>query len=132
MKKIICIATVLAALVSLADMQSECQRLVDDAVARGEQCGVQFCAYSHGKKIVDVCAGRLSTRPNAPAVKCDSLFPIFSTEKPLLATAVHRAVEKGLMDYDKPLCIWWPELKGDGKEKLTLRETLGYRTGLPG
>ena len=132
MKKIICIATVLAALVSLADMQSECQRLVDDAVARGEHCGVQFCAYSHGKKIVDVCAGRLSTRLDAPAVKGDSLFPIFSTEKPLLATAVHRAVEKGLMDYDKPLCTWWPELKGDGKEKLTLRETLGYRTGLPG
>ena len=115
-----------------ADMQSECQRLVDEAVARGEQVAVQFCAYRHGRKIVDVWAGRLSTRNGAPPVKGDSLFPIFSTEKPLLATAVHRAVEKGLMDYDKPLCTWWPELKGDGKERLTLRETLGYRTGLPG
>lgn len=125
-------AAALCATAAVADMQSECQRLVDEAVARGEQGGVQFCAYKHGKKIVDVFAGTLSTREGSPKVEGDSLFPVFSTEKPLLATAVHRAVERGLMDYDKPLCTWWPELKGDGKERLTLRETLGYRTGMPG
>ena len=74
--------------------------------------------------------GHLATNANAASVRPDSLFPIFSTEKPLLATAVHRAVEKGRMDYDRPLCTWWPELKGKGKERLTLRETLGYRTGM--
>ena len=49
------------------------------------------------------------------------------------------------MDYDKPLCTWWPELDERGffaklfdldsdtkKERLTLRETLGYRTSMPG
>lgn len=114
------------------DMQAECQRLCDSAIADGMEGGVQFCAYKGGKKIVDVCAGHLSTNENAEAVRSDTLFPIFSTEKPLLATACHRAVERGLMDYDKPLCTWWPELTGDGKEKLTLRETLAYRTCLPG
>ena len=114
------------------DMQAECQRLCDSAIADGMEGGMQFCAYRGGKKIVDVFAGHLSTNANAAAVKADTLFPIFSTEKPLLSTACHRAVERGLMDYDKPLCTWWPELTGDGKEKLTLRETLGYRTCLPG
>ena len=114
------------------DMQAECQRLVDGAVADLLAPGVQFCAYKDGKCIVNVFAGKLTKAPDSPSVKVDSLFPIFSTEKPLLATACHRAVERGLMDYDKPLCTWWPELKGDGKEKLTLRETLGYRTCLPG
>ena len=125
-------AATLLALSAGAALQDECQRLVDEAVASGEQGGVQFCAYRDGKKIVDVCAGHLATNANAASVRPDSLFPIFSTEKPLLATAVHRAVEKGRMDYDKPLCTWWPELKGKGKERLTLRETLGYRTGLNG
>ena len=114
------------------DMQAECQRLCDSAIADGMEGGMQFCAYRGGRKIVDVCAGRLSTNENAAAVRSDTLFPIFSTEKPLLATACHRAVERGLMDYDKPLCTWWPELTGDGKENLTLRETLAYRTCLPG
>lgn len=114
------------------DMQAECQRLCDSALADGMEGGMQFCAYVGGKKIVDVFAGHLSTNANAPKVTADTLFPIFSTEKPLLATACHRAVERGIMDYDKPLCTWWPELKGDGKEKLTLRETLAYRTCMPG
>ncbi len=115
-----------------AEMQEICQRLCDSAVAEGLQGGVQFCAYRHGRKIVDVCAGHLTTNAGSAAVRSDSLFPIFSTEKPLLATACHRAVERGLMDYDRPLCTWWPELRGYGKEKLTLRETLAYRTCLPG
>ena len=115
-----------------AALQDECQRLVDEAVAGGEQGGVQFCVYRDGKCIVDVWAGKLATNENAAAVRGDSLFPIFSTEKPLLATAVHRAVEKGKMSYDKPLCTWWPEFTGDGKEKLTLGETLGYRSGMTG
>lgn len=114
------------------DMQSECQRLVDKAVEDGLSPGLQFCAYRDGKCIVNVFAGKLAKTPDSPFVRSDSLFPIFSTEKPLLATACHRAVERGLMDYDKPLCTWWPELRGDGKEKLTLRETLAYRTCLPG
>ena len=126
------LVTMLLALSAGASLQDECQRLADEAVASGEQGAVQFCAYKNGKCIVDVCAGRLSTNENATAVRPDSLFPIFSTEKPLLATAVHRAVEKGKMSYDKPLCTWWPELTGKGKERLTLRETLGYRTGLNG
>lgn len=111
-------------------INAECQRLVDEAVASGEQTGVQFCAWQDGRLVADVWAGRLS--PGGAPVDGDSLFPIFSTGKPLLSTAVHRAVELGLMDYDKPISTWWPEFTGDGKERLTLRETLGYRTGMPG
>ena len=127
------------------DMQAECQRLVDAAVADQLSPGVQFCAYKDGKCIVNVFAGKLTKAPDSPSVQVDSLFPIFSTEKPLLSTACHRAVERGLMDYDKPLCTWWPELDERGffaklfdldsdtkKERLTLRETLGYRTSMPG
>ena len=127
------------------DMQAECQRLIDSAVADQLSPGVQFCAYKDGKCIVNVFAGKLTKAPDSPSVQVDSLFPIFSTEKPLLSTACHRAVERGLMDYDKPLCTWWPELDERGffaklfdldsdtkKERLTLRETLGYRTSMPG
>ena len=113
-------------------LQAACQMLVDEAIASGEQGAVQFCAYKDGKCIVDVWGGSLSTNAGAAKVDGSTLFPIFSTEKPLLATAVHRAVERGLMDYDLPLKTWWPEFTGDGKERLTLRETLGYRSGMPG
>jgi len=119
------------------DMQAECQRLVDSAVADGLTPGAQFCAYKDGKCLVSVFAGKLSSEKDLGNVTKDTLFPIYSTEKPLLATAVHRVVEQGKMAYDKPLCTWWPELKAysdgkDGKDRLTLRETLAYRTSMPG
>lgn len=105
---------------------------IDEAVLLGKQGGAQFCVYRDGREIVNVCGGTLSTNANAAAVTKTTLFPIFSTEKPLLATAVHRAVEQGKMDYSKPLCTWWPEFTGKGKERLTLGETLGYRSGMNG
>ena len=116
----------------VAEMQAICQKLVDQAVADGVQAGVQFCVYKDGRRIVDVWAGRLARDKDSAPVTGDTLFPIFSTGKTLLSTAVHRAVEQGKMDYGKPLCAWWPEFTGKGKEKLTLRETLGYRSGMNG
>lgn len=114
------------------ELQRKAQELADAAVAHGLQGALQFCAYRDGVCIVDVCAGQLSTNSGAPTIDDQTLFPIFSTEKPLLATAVHRTVEQGKMSYDEPLKTWWPEFTGDGKENLTLRETLGYRSGMPG
>lgn len=112
-------------------LQARCQAICDSLVAAGEEVGMQFCVYKDGACVVDVCSGHLSKEPGAPEVTPSSLFAIFSTEKPMLSTAVHRAVEMGLMDYDKPLNTWWPEFTGDGKDSLTLRLTLAYRSGMP-
>ena len=111
-------------------LQKRCQGICDWAVAAGLQGALQFCAYRDGKCIVDVWAGNMTTNVGAAKIDGATLFPIFSTEKPLLATAVHRVVEKGKMAYDKPISAWWPEFTGGGKEKLTLGLALGYRSGM--
>ncbi|MBE6397101.1 MAG: hypothetical protein E7046_08870 [Lentisphaerae bacterium] len=113
-----------------ADLQRKCQAVCDWAVKEGLQGSLQFCAYRDGKCIVDVWAGNMTTNAGAAKIDGATLFPIFSTEKPLLATAAHRAVEKKRMAYGKPLSAWWPEFAGDGKEKITLGLALGYRTGM--
>lgn len=112
-------------------LQSKCQAICDWAVKENLQGALQFCAYREGKKIVDVWAGNMSTDAGAAKIDGTTLFPIFSTEKPLLATAVHRTVEMGKIDYDTLFSSVWPEFRGGGKEHLTVREMLGYRSGLP-
>lgn len=114
-----------------ADWQAKCQAICDWAVRENLQGALQFVAYKDGKKVVDVWAGTMTTNAGSAKVDGSTLFPIFSTEKPLLETAVHRTVEKGMMDLAKPLCTWWPEFTGEGKEKLTLREALAFRSGMP-
>ena len=113
------------------ELQEKAQALADLAVKEGMQGALQFCAYKDGKCIVDVWAGTMTTNAGAAKIDGDTLFPIFSTEKPLLATAVHRSVEQGKLEYDKPVCKYWPEFRGGGKENLTVRELMGYRSGLP-
>lgn len=112
-------------------LQAQAQALADLAVKNGLQGALQFCAFKDGKCIVDVWAGTMTTNAGAAKIGGDTLFPIFSTEKPLLATAVHRTVEQGKLGYDTPVSTVWPEFTGGGKEKLTVRELLGYRSGLP-
>lgn len=113
------------------ELQQRAQELADLAVRGGMQGALQFCAFRDGKCIVDVWAGAMEEGPGAAAIDGRTLFPIFSTGKPLLATAVHRAVECGKLEYDKPVSRYWPEFRGGGKERLTVRELLGYRSGLP-
>ena len=113
------------------ELQEKAQALADLAVKEGLQGALQFCAFKDGKCIVDVWAGTMTTNAGAAKIDGDTLFPIFSTEKPLLATAVHRSVERGKLEYDKPVCEYWPEFRGGGKETLTVRELMGYRSGLP-
>lgn len=113
------------------ELQEKAQALADLAVKKGMQGALQFCAFKDGKCIVDVWAGTMATNAGAAKIDGNTLFPIFSTEKPMLATAVHRSVECGKLGYDRPLVEYWPEFRGGGKERLTVREMLGYRSGLP-
>ena len=113
------------------ELQKKAQELADLAVRDGMQGALQFCAYKDGKCIVDVWAGAMTTDPGAAKIDGRTLFPIFSTEKPLLATAVHRGVELGKLEYDRPVSDYWHEFQGGGKERLTVRQLLGYRSGLP-
>ena len=116
---------------AMGDLQKKAQESADLAVRDGLQGALQFCVFKDGKCIVDVCAGTMTTNAGAAQVDRRTLFPIFSTEKPLLATAVHRSVECGKLDYDRPVSDYWPEFRGGGKERLTVRLMLGYRSGLP-
>ena len=84
------------------ELQEKAQALADLAVKEGMQGALQFCAFKDGKCIVDVWAGTMTTNAGAAKIDGDTLFPIFSTEKPLLATAVHRSVEQDKLEYDKP------------------------------
>ena len=113
------------------ELQAKAQALADLAVKEGMQGALQFCAFKDGKCIVDVWAGTMTTNAGAAKIDGNTLFPIFSTEKPMLATAVHRSAERGKLEYDTPVCKYWPEFRGGGKEKLTVRELMGYRSGLP-
>ena len=97
------------------------QRILDGAVARGEEHACQLAVYEDGRLCCDLAAGAAGT---------DTWFPLFSAGKGPMITAALRLVERGVLELDAPVARYWPEFAADGKAEITLRDVLTHRAGL--
>ncbi|MFC5501597.1 serine hydrolase domain-containing protein [Lysinimonas soli] len=61
----------------------------------------------------------------------DALFWLFSASKPFIAVLVLRLIERGLIGWDDPVARYWPEFAENGKDRITVRQVLQHRTGMP-
>ena len=99
-------------------------------VADGAQLGLQVAAYVHGELVVDAWAG-VAERATGRPVDGDTLFTVFSVSKGVVATCAHLLAERGRMDYDAPVARYWPAFGARGKERITVRDALAHRAGVP-
>lgn len=90
--------------------------------------GAAVAVYHRGELVVDAWTG---TRNSAgdPWLS-DTMAMSFSTTKGVIATTVHRLVDRGLIDYDEPVAAYWPEFAAAGKEHITVRQLLNHSAGL--
>ena len=112
-----------------AKLQAKIQSILDEAVAKNWQNAAQCCIYIDGVLAVDAWAGYYD-KDKKRKIDGNSLFPIYSTGKPILATAVNRAVEMGKLDYDMKISSVWREFGRNGKENITLRHVITHHSGL--
>jgi CubicO group peptidase (beta-lactamase class C family) len=111
------------------EAQQRIQTVLDELVAEGNDRGVQVAVYHRGKLIVDAWAGDMDAT-SGRKVDGRTLFPVFSVGKGISATAVHILAGRGLLDYDKPIALDWPEFAAHGKHEITLRHTMTHTSGL--
>ena len=106
---------------------------MEDALNRilaGGEVGIQVAAFLHGEPLIDSWAGQTDQEGDQP-VDGDTLFTIFSVTKAIAALAVHLQVERGLLSYDAPVAQYWREYGRNGKERITVRDVLIHRAGVP-
>ena len=108
-----------------ADLNHRIQAMLDGLVASEAEQECQVAIYHDGHLLVDAWAA-----PRGRILDGDSRFPIWSTTKGLSATAIHRLVERGVLDWDAPLATWWPEFAAQGKGDITLRHVLAHTAGM--
>jgi len=113
----------------MKDLNDRIQGLLDQWVETGAERGVQAAVYYRGALVVDAFAGT-AIPATGIVVTGDTLFPIFSTGKGLVATVIHRLVEQGVFDYETPISQFWPEFGQNGKEGVTVRHALTHTSGL--
>jgi CubicO group peptidase (beta-lactamase class C family) len=90
--------------------------------------GASVCVYHGGRKVVDLWGGERNEWGD-PWLE-DTMAPSFSTTKGVASTTMHVLVDRGIVDYDDPVCKHWPEFAQAGKQDITLRHVMAHQSGL--
>ncbi len=90
--------------------------------------GAAVCVYHRGECVVDAWAGKRDAKGSP--WNADTTALSFSTTKGVTSTALHLLVDRGLVDYDRPVAHYWPEFAAEGKGELTVRHLLAHEAGL--
>jgi CubicO group peptidase (beta-lactamase class C family) len=110
--------------------QDAIQRRLDDLVESGVELGAQVAAYLGDELVVHAWAG-VADPATERLVDGRTLFPVFSVSKGIVATAVHRLVERDVLRYDTRLAEMWPEFGVHGKQSITVAHVLEHSAGIP-
>ena len=105
------------------------QEIIDDEIRRGNECGCQLCIRHHGRTVIDIAAG-YTNASQTEKITADSLFPLFSAGKAVLAALSWRLAEQGFFSFDTPVANFWREFAVPDKAGITIEHLLSHRAGL--
>ena len=111
------------------DAEKKLQTVLDEYTSSGRECGCQLSVWHQGKPVIELVSGHTSFDRSEP-VKPNTLFPMFSAGKGVMATAFLRLLAAGKADLADPVCRWWPEFTGGGKENVQIWQLLCHRAGM--
>ncbi|KIA64978.1 serine hydrolase domain-containing protein [Nocardia vulneris] len=94
---------------------------------RRRGAGGALSVHLHGEPLLDIWTG--SAGGTSPWTQ-DTGSIIFSATKGVTATVIHRLADRGLIDYAAPVAEYWPEFGANGKDKITVRQTMTHSAGL--
>ena len=75
-----------------------------------DEIGARFTVCQGGEVLLDLWAGHADTARTRPFAD-DTLVPVFSTGKAVMALMIGWAVERGLLDYEAPVAEVWPSAR---------------------
>ncbi|MFJ9832962.1 serine hydrolase domain-containing protein [Streptomyces sp. NPDC101169] len=97
---------------------------------RGE-LGAAVAVTVGGETVVDLWGGWADAARTRPWER-DTLVNVWSTTKGPVALCAHLLADRGLLDFDRPVAVYWPEFAAAGKDDVRVRDLLSHRAGLSG
>jgi len=113
----------------VADGWSEVADVLASNIDNRDDVGAGVSVFHRGKCVVDIAGGFFDRDATKPYT-LDTLQLVFSTTKGVVATAVAMCVERGLLSYEEPVSLFWPEFAAHGKEQVTVAQLLSHQAGL--
>jgi CubicO group peptidase (beta-lactamase class C family) len=109
------------------------ERFIVEQLAAWEVPGCAVAAVRDGDVVLTAGWGRRDLAADLP-VTSDTLFAMGSTTKAFTAATVGALVDDGLLDWERPLCDYVPDVRWHdpvATERLSIVDLLSHRSGLP-
>jgi CubicO group peptidase (beta-lactamase class C family) len=116
---------------AIAALRDTIQLILNNAVADSAFPGAVAVIGTHAGPVVTVSAGHLDWAPS-PEPTTETIWDLASLTKVVgMTSAMEQLVESGKVDLDAPVQRYLPEWTGPNKEKVTVRDLITHRSGLP-
>ena len=115
------------------EVASGFERVKDAFAANFEnngEVGAACSAYHRGEKVVDLWGGVADQESGRPWAE-DSMVLVASSTKGATAICANLLVQRGELDLDAPVALYWPEFAAAGKQDIPVRHLLCHQVGLP-
>jgi CubicO group peptidase (beta-lactamase class C family) len=95
------------------------------------ELGGACCVYQDGEKVVDLWGG-VTDRATQRPWSADTMAIVHSATKGLAGMVIALAHSRRWLDFEQPVCAYWPEFAQNGKRAITIRQLLAHQAGLFG
>jgi uncharacterized protein YbbC (DUF1343 family) len=110
---------------------AEIDRLVEEALAKGNMPGAVVLVGRHGGIVFRKSYGNKQLEPEKQPMTVDTVFDMASITKPMAtATSIMKLIEDGKIGLDDPVSKYIPDFAANGKQVITVRDLLTHQSGL--
>lgn len=109
----------------------EVKEIFTDHFANGRELGAAVAVYHRGELVVDLAAG-LRDRESGMPYSRETLQPVFSVSKGITALAANMLADRGQLDLDAPVAVYWQEFAEANKSQIPVRWLLTHQSGVLG
>ncbi len=102
-----------------------------DAPEGLNELAARFSVCIGGETVVDLWGGWADVARTRP-FGTETLAPVFSTGKAVMALMIALCVERGRLDYERPVASYWSAFGQAGKAEITVGQLISHQAGLPG
>lgn len=109
---------------------SQIDEVVEKDIAQHRLPGAVVLVARNGRVVKRSAYGARATDPSREAMTADTIFDLASLTKVVAtATSIMVLVERGKVRLSDPLSTYIPEIKGEGRDRITIELLLTHRAG---
>jgi uncharacterized protein YbbC (DUF1343 family)/CubicO group peptidase (beta-lactamase class C family) len=104
--------------------------VINEEIAKGRLPGAVVLVGRKGRIVWDKAYGARAVEPSREAMTPDTIFDLASLTKIVAtATSIMILVERGKLRLSDPVSLYLPELKGEGRDLITIEQLLTHVSG---